>query len=131
VWAVGLDRVITEVGVAKATLYAHFRAKDDLIGAVLAHRAAAVTACFTEASARHRRGVKRLLRAFFAALKEWFETPGFRGCASQNAVVELVNPGHPGTAFVRGQRERFRDRLAGRTREAALPGRRRGRPRCS
>jgi hypothetical protein len=37
------------------------------------------------------------LRAFFAALKEWFETPGFRGCAFQNAAVELANPIHPGT----------------------------------
>jgi AcrR family transcriptional regulator len=33
-----IDRVITEAGVAKMTLYSHFRSKDDLILAVLKFR---------------------------------------------------------------------------------------------
>lgn len=119
--AAGIDRVIAEAGVAKATLYAHFPSKDDLIVAVLAHREAAVTAFFAEAAARHGRRVKHPLRAFFAALKEWFESPGFRGCAFQNAAVELADPAHPGTAFVRGHKERFREAVAGLTRQAAGP----------
>ena len=116
--AVGIDRVIAEAGVAKATLYAHFPSKDDLILAVLHHREANVVAFFTEATARHRKRIKDPLRAFFAALKEWFQSPGFRGCAFQNAVVELANPDHPGTAFVRGHKQRFHETLAGYVREA-------------
>lgn len=119
--AVGIDRVIAEAGVAKATLYAHFPSKDDLILAVLQHREAAVVAFFTEATARHRKRGKDPLRAFFAALKEWFSSPGFRGCAFQNAVVELADPDHPGTAFVRGHKGRFHETLAGLVREAVGP----------
>jgi AcrR family transcriptional regulator len=119
--AVGIDRVIAEAGVAKATLYAHFPSKDDLILAVLGHREAAVVAFFAEATARHRKRVKDPLRAFFAALKEWFQSPGFRGCAFQNAAVELADPRHPGTAFVRGHKERSRETLAGLVRAAAGP----------
>ena len=33
--AVGIDRIVAEAGVAKMTLYTHFRSKDDLILAVL------------------------------------------------------------------------------------------------
>ena len=62
---------------------------------------------------RHGRKAKGPLRAFFAALKEWFETPGFRGCAFQNAAVELADPAHPGTEFVRGYKRRFGEFLRG------------------
>ncbi len=119
--AVGIDRVIAEAGVAKATLYAHFPAKDDLILAVLAHREEAVTAYFAEAVPRHRRRAGDPLRALFAALKEWFASPGFRGCAFQNAVIELADPAHPGTEFVRGHKQRFHAFLAELVRAAVGP----------
>lgn len=116
--AVGIDRVIAEADVAKATLYAHFPSKDDLILAVLRYREASVDSFFGEAITRHRKRIKDPLRAFFAALKDWFHSPGFRGCAFQNAAVELANPDHPGTAFVRGHKKRFHETLAGLVREA-------------
>ncbi|MDB5312542.1 MAG: transcriptional regulator [Gemmataceae bacterium] len=119
--AVGIDRVIAEAGVAKATLYAHFPSKDDLILAVLRHREEVVTAFFAEATARHRKRLKDPLRGFFAALKEWFQSPGFRGCAFQNAAVELADPDHPGTVFVRGLKKRFHEWLAGLVGEAIGP----------
>lgn len=115
--AVGIDRVIAEANVAKATLYAHFPSKDDLILAVLQYREANVVAFFTEATARHRRRIKDPLRAFFAALKEWFQSPGFRGCTFQNAAVELADPDHAGTAFARSHKKRFHETLAGLVRE--------------
>ena len=62
---------------------------------------------------RRGRKAKGPLQAFFAALKEWFETPGFRGCAFQNAVVELADPAHPGTEFARGFKRRFGEFLRG------------------
>lgn len=109
--AVGIDRVIAEAAIAKATLYAHFPSKDDLILAVLQHREKAVLEFFRTAMERH--GKKSLLRAFFAALKEWFESPGFRGCAFQNAAIELADPKHPGAEFVRGHKRRFSELLRG------------------
>jgi AcrR family transcriptional regulator len=111
--AVGIDRVIAEAGVAKATLYAHFPSKDDLIVATLRHREESVSAFFRTAMERHGRRTKDKLRAFFAALKEWFESPGFRGCAFINAAVELADPGHPGSTYVRDYKERFRGMIDG------------------
>lgn len=105
--AVGIDRIIAEAGVAKATQYAHFPSKDDLILAVLRYREEQVLEFFRSAMERHGKRTKDELRAFFAALEEWFKSPGFRGCAFQNAVVELADPNHAGTQFVRDHKRRF------------------------
>jgi AcrR family transcriptional regulator len=119
--AVGIDTVIAEAGVAKMTLYNHFPTKDDLIVAVLRYREEQVLAFFTEAIGRYARRIDRL-RAFFAALREWFESPDFRGCAFQNAAVELADPAHPGTAFVRGHKQRFTELIRGFVEESAGRG---------
>src|SRR6516162_8733813 len=111
--AVGIDRVIAEADVAKATLYAHFPSKDDLIVAVLHHREESVLTFFRAAMERHGRRTKDRLSAFFAALKEWFQSPDFRGCAFQNAAAELADPKHPGSAVVREHKRRFRDMIDG------------------
>ena len=109
--AVGIDRIVAEAGVAKMTLYSHFASKDDLILAVLQQREAQVLQFFASATARHARREKDAVGAFFAALKEWFESPGFRGCAFQNAAVELADPTHAGAHFVRDHKRRFADLL--------------------
>jgi AcrR family transcriptional regulator len=111
--AVGIDRIIAEANVAKMTLYTHFPSKDNLILAVLNHREQRVSEFFRFAMERHGKKTKSPLRAFFAALKEWFESPGFRGCAFQNAAVELADPAHAGTQFVRGHKQRFGEFLRG------------------
>ena len=111
--AVGIDRIIAEAGVAKMSLYKHFPSKDDLILAVLKHREDTVLEFFRSAMERHGKKAKTPLRAFFAALKDFFESPGFRGCPFQNAAVELADPEHPGTEFVRGHKRRFGEFLRG------------------
>jgi len=111
--AVGIDRIIAEAGVAKMTLYNHFPSKDDLIVAVLQHREQGVLEFFRSAMERHAKKTKSPLRAFFAALKDFFESPGFRGCPFQNAAVELADPTHAGTEFARGHKQRFSEFLRG------------------
>src|SRR5262249_50952177 len=111
--AVGIDRIIAEAGVAKMSLYKHFPSKDDLILAVLKHREERVLAFFRSGMERHSKKAKNPLLAFFAALKDFFESPGFRGCPFQNAAVELADPTHPGTAFVCGHKQRFSAFLQG------------------
>src|SRR3954452_24653343 len=110
--AVGIDRIIAEAGVAKMSLYNHFPSKDDLILSVLKLREENVLEFFRQAMERHGKK-KNSLRSFFAALKDLFESPGFRGCPFQNAAVELANPTHPGTEFVRGHKQRFGEFLRG------------------
>lgn len=116
--AVGIDRIIAEAEVAKMSLYKHFPSKDDLILAVLKYREEKVLEFFHSAMERHGKRTKDKLRAFFAALKDWFESPGFRGCAFQNAAVELADPAHAGTKFVREHKRRFGEFLTGLVEEA-------------
>jgi len=116
--AVGIDRIIAEAGVAKMSLYNHFASKDDLILAALKYREEGVLEFFRSSMERHARKAKTTLRAFFAALKDFFESPGFRGCPFQNAAVELADPSHPGTQFVRSHKQRFSEFLEGMVEES-------------
>ncbi|MGO9108806.1 MAG: TetR/AcrR family transcriptional regulator [Thermoguttaceae bacterium] len=116
--AVGIDRIIAEAGVAKMSLYKHFLSKDNLILSVLKYREERLLQYFRTAMERHGKKAKTPLRAFFAALKDLFESPGFRGCAFQNAAVELADPAHPGSEFVRGHKQRFSEFLRGLVEES-------------
>lgn len=108
---VGIDRIIAEAEVAKMTLYHHFPSKDDLILAVLQHREAQVDEMFAHAIERHvHRGMDKL-EAFFAALKDWFRSSGFRGCSFINARVELADADHPASKFSVQHKERFYEML--------------------
>src|SRR5262249_20728428 len=116
--AVGIDRIIAEANVAKMSLYKHFPSKDDLILAVLKYREEGVLEFFRSAMERHGKKAKTPLRAFFAALRDFFESRGSGGCPFQNAAVELAAPAHSGTEFVRGHKQRFSEFLRGLVEEA-------------
>ena len=109
--AVGIDRIIAEAAVAKMSLYKHFPSKDDLILAVLQHREASFQTDFEESMQKHTKKIKDPVKVFFAALKDWIETPTFRGCAFINASVELADCKHPAFAFARSHKQRFGEYL--------------------
>jgi len=109
--SVGIDRIIAEAEVAKMTLYNHFASKDELILAVLKYREAEVDEFFRSAIERGVAAGKDRLQAFFAALKKWFDSPGFRGCSFINAAVELADPKHPASQFATEHKCRFRGML--------------------
>ncbi len=89
---VGVDMIVAESGVAKATLYVHFRTKDELVAACLADR-----------SRRMRERLEPLLsadaspgdrvRAAFAWRAELLTSPQWCGCAFINAGAEYPEPG--------------------------------------
>lgn len=97
--AVGIQRVIDEAGVAKASLYAHFASKDDLVAACLARRSEAYQARVAAELAPLGDPVARVLRLFDVA-SEWMVSGDFRGCPFANADGELASPSHPARAIV-------------------------------
>ncbi|MBG0826829.1 TetR/AcrR family transcriptional regulator [Planomonospora sp. ID67723] len=116
VHTVGIDRIIAEAGVAKATFYHHFPAKDELVRAYLEaehrrQRAAAETVRAVSA------GPREMLLAIFDYLGDNGAAPLFRGCPFTNAAAEYPDPAHPVRRAVadyrRWNRELFRDLLAG------------------
>ena len=91
--AVGVDRVIEEAGVAKATLYRNFRSKDDLVLAVLDRRAALWTEGWLQAEVARRTTVPaEQLLTIFDVFGEWFEEDSFEGCSFINVMLEFDDP---------------------------------------
>jgi AcrR family transcriptional regulator len=92
--AVGVDTIIAESGVAKATFYKHFPAKDDLVVAYL-DRVDEVWSGQLHAAAEAAGDDPRdQLVGMFDALTSACRREGYRGCAFINAAAESV-PGTP------------------------------------
>lgn len=85
--SVGIDRIIEEAGVAKASLYKCYRSKDDLVAAYLDSRRRRVTDRIEAAVARHTEPREKILAVFDSQL-ESSGRPGFNGCAFANATAE-------------------------------------------
>ena len=93
--ATGIDRVLAEAGVAKMTLYKHFRSKDELIVAALRLHDRRFREWFVVAvESRAKKPRKRLL-AIFSVLAEWMNGDSFQGCAFAKAAAEYGDPANP------------------------------------
>jgi AcrR family transcriptional regulator len=98
--ATGVDSIIEEAGVAKASFYRHFPSKDDLVVAWLGDsRARWFDRIRAQAEASAADPGDRIL-LFFEATAEWLETEGFRGCPYLNTSVEIPDPSHPARFMV-------------------------------
>lgn len=109
----GVDRIIADSGVAKATFYKHFPAKDDLIVEWLAQ---------TEASAATLLPGLDAAEPFFAltdALIALAGTPSCLGCAFQGTAAEFADHAHPAHAASIAAKRRV---LAGLTQRAEAQG---------
>jgi AcrR family transcriptional regulator len=94
--AVGVDEVIERAAVAKATLYRHFRSKDDLALAFLERREQLWTIGWVEAEARSRGTTpEEQLLAIFDLFDEWFHRDDFEGCSFINVLLEIGDLEHP------------------------------------
>ncbi|MFE6777563.1 TetR/AcrR family transcriptional regulator [Streptomyces sp. NPDC057702] len=91
---VGVDRIIAESGVAKATLYSHFRSKDDLVIAYLHGADGMWRSALQEAATSAGADPREQLLGLFDALRAATICDGFRGCAFINTASET----EPGTA---------------------------------
>jgi AcrR family transcriptional regulator len=90
--AVGIDRIIAEAGVAKATFYNHFPSKDDLVVAYLAEidrlgRAAVATL--------PKQPPRKMILAIMGRISEAVTAGGWRGCPFLNAAAEYPDPASP------------------------------------
>jgi AcrR family transcriptional regulator len=85
---VGVDAVIAESGVAKATLYKHFRRKDDLVLAYLDKVDRAWRGQLESAAEAAGPDPREQLVGMFDALTVACRQDGFRGCAFINTASE-------------------------------------------
>jgi AcrR family transcriptional regulator len=110
--AVGIDRLLSEAGVAKMTLYKHFRSKDELILEVLRRRDQRWREWLhasIRASAPDPRGQ---LLAVFDALGEWFGDADFNGCLFINATAEFGGGQEAVRLLAAAHKQQLKDDLA-------------------
>ena len=120
--AVGIQRIIDEAGIAKASLYAHFASKDDLVAAYLAEKGKSVRAAMGAHLDNPRLSAKAKVLKFFDMLVNAAEAPAFRGCAFNNASAEVADPAHPIRVATREQRAWIREVFTTLARELAGSG---------
>jgi AcrR family transcriptional regulator len=87
VHTVGIDTIIDQAGVAKASLYSVYGSKEELVRAYLETRHALRRETLLAAMEMHRDPKGKLL-ALFDMLLTTVKQPGFRGCAFANATAE-------------------------------------------
>lgn len=89
--ATGIDRIISESGVAKVTFYRHFPSKNELIEAFLAYRHDQWLSWFSRSLEQQATRRGDVMLALVPCLEEWFSSPYYRGCAFINTAVELAD----------------------------------------
>lgn len=114
--ATGIDKVLAEAGVAKMTLYKHFKSKDELILAVLNRRDEQLRDWLMGEMEAASSDPRRRLLAMFDALEVWFRGRafkglGFSGCAFINAASEFGDQDHPAHRISSEHKRRIVDYL--------------------
>ena len=107
---VGVDRLISESSVTKATFYKHYGSKDRLIVQYVR---------FRDKSTRERLQSildnsiepEPALRAVMAQVGAEISGPDFRGCAFLNAATEYPDPNHPVRIVVTEHRDWYSELL--------------------
>ncbi|VAW96143.1 Transcriptional regulator, AcrR family [hydrothermal vent metagenome] len=98
--ATGIDKILAESGVAKMTLYKHFKSKDELIIAALRKRDDDFSADLAKKmqsllkQQNYDPRIKKLM-AFFDALHLWIKSDAFYGCNFINASIEFKREDDP------------------------------------
>ncbi|MFI6899181.1 TetR/AcrR family transcriptional regulator [Streptomyces sp. NPDC050256] len=110
--SVGVDRIIEEAQVTRATLYRHFSGKEDLVLAYLEQADQGIRAQVSAAQEGGRTPGDRV-RAVGRSIAEGIRSEGFRGCAFLNAAAEYPDPAHPIHQAVLVHRQWFLDTVTG------------------
>lgn len=106
VHSVGIDRIIAEAGVAKATFYHHFPSKDDLVRAYITEQSSRQRAM---AVAMRADSPGETLQAIFAFMCEFGSGAEYRGCPFVNTAAEYPDPAHPVRQAIAEHRRWTRD----------------------
>ena len=121
VQAVGVEAIIERSGVARQTMYRHFRSKQDLVLAFLQRREELWTRDWLQGEVRRRATApgERLL-AIFDVFDGWFRRPDFEGCSFINVMLEHPDQANPINRAATLQLARIREFLAGLARDAGI-----------
>lgn len=118
--AVGIQRVIEEAGIAKASLYAHYASKDDLVAACMERRSQATRDAIDAVLAAAPPNPRAKLLALFDFQYQAATNPDFHGCPVQKTSAEITEPAHPAKAVTARHRQWVLELFARLVKEANL-----------
>ncbi|MBI9058419.1 TetR/AcrR family transcriptional regulator [Labilibaculum sp. DW002] len=84
----GINQIIREASVAKASLYQHFRSKEEIAVAYLQRRHIMWMGKLSEFVVAEESGKQKVIGCF-NYLADWLTEVGFRGCGFQNIITDL------------------------------------------
>lgn len=113
--SVGVDRILTEASVTRATLYRHFHGKEGLVEAYLDHEDSIIRGYF-DSSAEQATSPTHLLELIIMAIADDASRYHTRGCPFINAAAEYPDP----ESRVRKAVDRHRAWFFGLVEEAAV-----------
>lgn len=116
----GIDRVLAEAGVAKMTLYKHFKSKDNLVLAACERFHEKVREEFEEAVNDEGLSARQRLEAIFDFMDDWANREQFWGCPSINLAVQYPEHDHPIHQAAAGHKQFRIDYVTELAREAGL-----------
>jgi AcrR family transcriptional regulator len=106
--AVGIDRIIAEAGVAKATFYNHFRSKEELVLAYIQEQDSLGRAAVASLPKQRPR---KMLMAIMGRISTAVIGGGWRGCPFLNAAAEYPDPGSTVRQAIDARRSWYHDLL--------------------
>jgi len=109
--AVGVDLVVERAGVAKTSLYRHFRTKDDLIAAFLDREDEQFWQQWDDVAQRHQTDAQAELDAHMQWIGERVGRKNYRGCPQLNMAAEFPNAEHPARLVALSHKQELRHRL--------------------
>ena len=109
--AIGIDTVIAESGVAKATFYRTFDSKDALIEAFVAERDRLFWNWWDKIVGNHSDDPCALLDALLVGVARQIKQADYRGCPFLNTATEFPDNSHPGRVVARANKDELRTRL--------------------
>lgn len=118
--AVGIQRVIEEAGIAKASLYAHYASKDDLVAACMERRAQSTRDAIDAVLAAAPPDARAKLLTLFDFQYQAATDPNFHGCPVQKTTTEITEPDHPARAVATQHRQWLQELFARLVKEARL-----------
>ncbi|WP_076263644.1 TetR/AcrR family transcriptional regulator [Intrasporangium flavum] len=117
---VGVDRILAEAGVTRATMYRHFTGKEALVAAYLQSEDATIRGYFTAAESGGRTA-RELLERVVDAVADDVSRYHTRGCPFINAAAEFPDAASPVRHIVTAHRTWFRQTLTDLARAAGSP----------
>jgi AcrR family transcriptional regulator len=103
--SVGVDRLVTEAQVTRATFYRHYPGKDALVEAYLRAKHAELEAAVTDFTAED--DARAALDALLEFIGYNVSLPNFRGCNFINAAAEFPDPSSPVRVAIDEHRQWF------------------------